>query len=389
MSLVAWVVRGRRGLAGRCDRDRGDRGHERRPRLLCRRPRPENAVAALARMTAVTSAVVRDGRLERVPSAELVRGDLLVLGEGDAVGADARLVQAAALRVQEASLTGESEAVLKDAATLPAHRRRSAIGSTWSSRAPPSCRARGRAVVTAIGHGDGDGLDRRHAGGDRRRSRPRCRRRWRGSARMLGIAVVVIAVVGRGDGAADLRHSHRRRRRSRSCCSACRWRWPPCPKGCRRSCRSCSPSACSGWRARNAIVKKLVLGGDAGLGVRHLLGQDRHAHPLGDDHRAGHDRVGRRRASPVSATRPRVGSSTRATSSASGPLLGREHRRAQRRQPGRQRRPARDGGRRLGDPGRSDRGGLPGGRAQARPRRAAQAALRSHSRDPVHAPSAR
>ena len=44
-----------------------------------------------------------------------MRGDLLVLGEGDAVGADARLVAAATLRVQEASLTGESEAVLKDA----------------------------------------------------------------------------------------------------------------------------------------------------------------------------------------------------------------------------------------------------------------------------------
>jgi len=66
----------------------------------------ENAVAALARMTAVTSAVVRDGHLVRVPSAELVRGDLLVLAEGDAVGADARLVQAASLRVHEASLTG-------------------------------------------------------------------------------------------------------------------------------------------------------------------------------------------------------------------------------------------------------------------------------------------
>jgi len=39
--------------------------------------------------------------------------------EGDAVGADARLVQATSLRVQEASLTGESEAVLKDVATLP------------------------------------------------------------------------------------------------------------------------------------------------------------------------------------------------------------------------------------------------------------------------------
>ncbi|MGE0022002.1 MAG: cation-transporting P-type ATPase [Hyphomicrobium sp.] len=72
----------------------------------------ENAVAALAQMTAVTSAVMRDGRVERVPSAELVRGDLLVLGEGDSVGADARLLQTASLRVQEASLTGESESVL-------------------------------------------------------------------------------------------------------------------------------------------------------------------------------------------------------------------------------------------------------------------------------------
>ena len=64
----------------------------------------ENAVAALTRMTAVTSGVMRDGKLLRVPSAGLVRGDLLVLAEGDSVGADARLVQAESLRVQEASL---------------------------------------------------------------------------------------------------------------------------------------------------------------------------------------------------------------------------------------------------------------------------------------------
>src|SRR5690606_14991836 len=80
--------------------------------------RAADAVAALAKMTAVTSSVVRGGEVRRIPSAELVRGDVMLLGEGDAVGADARLVQAAALRVQEASLTGESEAVLKDPATL-------------------------------------------------------------------------------------------------------------------------------------------------------------------------------------------------------------------------------------------------------------------------------
>ena len=50
-------------------------------------------------------------------------GGLLELGEGDLVGADARLVRAAALRVQEASLTGESEVVLKDVATLAASAR--------------------------------------------------------------------------------------------------------------------------------------------------------------------------------------------------------------------------------------------------------------------------
>lgn len=57
----------------------------------------EHAVAALARMTAVTSAVVRDGRVMRVPSAQLVRGDVLLLGEGDAVGADGRLARASSL----------------------------------------------------------------------------------------------------------------------------------------------------------------------------------------------------------------------------------------------------------------------------------------------------
>ncbi|MEQ1685048.1 MAG: cation-translocating P-type ATPase [Burkholderiaceae bacterium] len=112
--------------------------------------RAENAVAALARMTVATSAVLRDGQLHRVPSSELVRGDLLVLGEGDAVGADARLLQATSLRVQEASLTGESEAVLKDAATLA---QRSPLGDRLDMvfKGTAVAQGSGRAVVTAIG----------------------------------------------------------------------------------------------------------------------------------------------------------------------------------------------------------------------------------------------
>ena len=78
----------------------------------------ENAAAALARMTEIMVTVQRDGHPQRIPSSALVPGDILLLAEGDAVGADARLLQAHTLRVQEASLTGESEAVLKQAITL-------------------------------------------------------------------------------------------------------------------------------------------------------------------------------------------------------------------------------------------------------------------------------
>ncbi|UJR85031.1 cation-translocating P-type ATPase [Sandaracinus amylolyticus] len=155
--------------------------------------RAEQAVAALKRMTAATSAVVRDGELRRVPSAELVRGDLLVLGEGDAVGADARLVQAAALRVQEASLTGESEAVLKDPATLREH---VALGDrtamVWKGTAVTQ--GTGRAIVTATGMSTQMGaiatmLERAKA------EETPLQREIAHVGRMLGLAVIVIAAI--------------------------------------------------------------------------------------------------------------------------------------------------------------------------------------------------
>src|SRR5690606_18626010 len=109
-----------------------------------------SAVAALAKMTQVTSSVLRDGRLQRVPSRELVRGDVLVLAEGDAVGADARLFQAASLRVQEASLTGESEAVDKDVQVLPAD---TALADRRAMvfKGTAVARGSGRALVTGTG----------------------------------------------------------------------------------------------------------------------------------------------------------------------------------------------------------------------------------------------
>lgn len=112
--------------------------------------RAANAVVALARMTAVTSSVLRDGNRRRIPSTELVPGDLLLLEEGDAVGADGRLLLSASLRVQEASLTGESEAVLKDADALldPVAL---AERSCMVFKGTAVLQGTGRAVVTATG----------------------------------------------------------------------------------------------------------------------------------------------------------------------------------------------------------------------------------------------
>jgi len=75
--------------------------------------RAERAMAALKKMAAPRVKVRRDGRTQQVEARDLVPGDVILLEAGDAVPADARLIEAANLRVQEASLTGESHAVDK------------------------------------------------------------------------------------------------------------------------------------------------------------------------------------------------------------------------------------------------------------------------------------
>jgi len=111
-----------------------------------------DAVAALRAMTEATSTVIRDGETVRIPSRELARGDLLVLAEGDRIGADARLVRATALRVQEASLTGESEAVHKTTAPIPAE---VALGdrTNMAYKGTAVAQGVGRALVTHTGMG--------------------------------------------------------------------------------------------------------------------------------------------------------------------------------------------------------------------------------------------
>ena len=155
--------------------------------------RAEEAVAALQRMAAAGATVVRDGRQQRVEVVDLVPGDVLLLAEGDAVSADARLVEAASLMVAEASLTGESEAVLKDTAPVAADAALGdRVGMVFSGTAVT--RGRGVAVVTATGMGTEIGNVARLLGGTESESTPLQREIAR-VGRMLGIAVVVIAVV--------------------------------------------------------------------------------------------------------------------------------------------------------------------------------------------------
>jgi Ca2+-transporting ATPase len=73
----------------------------------------EQAVRSLSLALSPTARVLRSGRERAVDAESVVPGDLLVIGEGDRVAADARLVSAYALEVDEAALTGESLPVAK------------------------------------------------------------------------------------------------------------------------------------------------------------------------------------------------------------------------------------------------------------------------------------
>jgi Ca2+-transporting ATPase len=155
--------------------------------------RAERAVAALRRMTTTTVAVMRDERLRRVPSNELVRGDVILLEEGDAISADARLLEVTALQVAEASLTGESQPVAKEIApvaedALLGDRTNMVFGGTVATF------GRGRAVVVQTGMdtelGHIAGMIQRAPG----QTTPLQLEIDR-VGRLLGVAVVVIAAI--------------------------------------------------------------------------------------------------------------------------------------------------------------------------------------------------
>jgi calcium-translocating P-type ATPase len=82
--------------------------------------RAGRAIAALAELVAEPARVLRDGAWVEIPIEEVVPGDVVEVASGDRVAADLRLLDAAALRAQEAALTGESEPVDKGVAPVAA-----------------------------------------------------------------------------------------------------------------------------------------------------------------------------------------------------------------------------------------------------------------------------
>lgn len=78
----------------------------------------QSSLEALRNMSAPTARVLRQGEETVIPASELVVGDVVMLGDGDMVPADLRLIDSANLKVQEASLTGESVPSEKEAEDL-------------------------------------------------------------------------------------------------------------------------------------------------------------------------------------------------------------------------------------------------------------------------------
>ena len=249
--------------------------------------RAEQALDALKAMSSPTARVVRDGETLIVPAPELVPGDLVRLDAGDIVTADLRLLEARALRINEAALTGESEPAEKTTEPLPdvpegvlADQRNVAFNGT------AVVYGRGAGIVLTTGMSTALGrvaeLLQEHAGGQtplqkrlstlgqgagRSRLR-RLRPRLRGGSRPGRIARDDVPRRGEPGGGGDPRGAAGGRDRG------------PGPRG---------PADGAAQRAGAQAPG----GRDARVGDGDLLGQDGHAHREPDARRAGLDARGR------------------------------------------------------------------------------------------------
>lgn len=156
--------------------------------------RAEQAMAALKKMAAPNVRVRRNGKVLDVPAAELVPGDIILLEAGNIVPADGRLVESANLRIQEASLTGESLPVDKSMSAIPTTENVVPIGDRHNMvyLGTAVTYGRGAAVITETGMGTELGKIAtmiQSVGGDKT---PLQRRMAELGTVLLGAAVVIV-----------------------------------------------------------------------------------------------------------------------------------------------------------------------------------------------------
>ena len=111
----------------------------------------EKSLESLKAMSAPVAKVLRDGVRQEVAGPQVVPGDIVYLEAGDLVVADGRLLECYSLKVNESSLTGESEAVEKTADALPAGK--TALGDQKNMVFSGSLVTYGRAVMLVTGTG--------------------------------------------------------------------------------------------------------------------------------------------------------------------------------------------------------------------------------------------
>ena len=269
--------------------------------------RAERALEALQSLAAPRARVRRGGKLIEISGVEVVPGDVLELETGDAVAADARLVQTVDLATEESALTGESVPSGKDAMAHIAADAPLGDRQTMVYTGTMVVRGRGRAVVTGTGAHTELGRIGDLIASIKEQKTPLEERLEPSWAEIILVACI-LAISALLMAFAFLRPSMLVKRGPRQYGAPPRrgerWPWPPSLKVCRRSRRSPSRSACSEWPETRRHRPKATRGGDARLSHHHLLGQDRNADAERDD-RAAHraDRRGANSRSPARDTR--------------------------------------------------------------------------------------
>ncbi|HOQ65560.1 MAG TPA: calcium-transporting P-type ATPase, PMR1-type [Methanosarcina thermophila] len=164
--------------------------------------RAEESIKLLKALTSPEALVIRDGKEVKIPSSLLVPGDILVLQAGDRIPADARLLEALSLEIDESSLTGESIPVGKCTDIFPTETpqpdRKNMVYTGTSVTY-----GRGKAVVTATGMNTAFGKLAGLLGEIERERTPLQEKldqfgRWLGTATLIVVAFVAILGIFQG-----------------------------------------------------------------------------------------------------------------------------------------------------------------------------------------------